>query len=147
MPLNIAPSYSESTKSELEKATKIMIYSGVVGGLASVLVGGETFSESTAILGMPIPNPIVVGGAVGLSAGSAELLTYYVTPSLFGDTQMLGLENTLVKTGISVAAGVTSLAYVGIPPSVNSVLLGLGSHVSGSYIMTNLDSSMLGMLF
>lgn len=129
---------------------KRIIYTAAVGTAAAALLGGESFSSSSELFGMSVPDPIVAGLSIGIGSGLGVLLQDTIIEKLLKDSpdSIRGLEVVAVEGGLAVAGGLIGLSYLaGIEPSLNGALLSAGSYVGGSWIHANLDQSLLGMLY
>lgn len=133
---------------EFSVVTKKALYTGSIGVLGAVLLGGESFSQTENVLGMSVPAPVAAG--LGIAGGSiaSNLLSDYVINGLFDQSQgVKQLESTVIKGGLAAAGSVGGMYYLsGVQPSLNGAILGVGSYVGGEFVY-EYDNMLLGRLW
>jgi hypothetical protein len=139
-----------SVTQEAGIVSKRVIYTAVVASLAAAFLGGESFSDSSLLGGIMVPDPIIAGLGVGIGAGVGVVLEDFVVDRIFKNSpdSIRGLERVAVEGGLAVAGGLAGLNFIsGISPSLNAAFLCGGSYVGGKFIHANLDASLLGMIW
>lgn len=154
MPLSAMQTYElehpASMTQEAGNVTKRAIYTTAVATAASYLLGGESFSESSELFGMSIPNPLVAGISIGVGSALGKAVNDFVAPKLFSSASddIKTTEKLAVETGFTIAGGLAGMNYLaGVPPNVTNAILAGGSYVGGSWVQNNLDGMLLGRLW
>src|SRR5271154_3100310 len=116
----------------LNKSTK----AGLAGGIAAAAsyFMGEA-QGSISLLGVNVPIPVAIFGAVGASSIAADLGHDWVLPHIPGNATWTNVESAALGLGLS--GGTTSLILnreLG-QPTVNFFVLGAGSYVAADYIL------------
>jgi hypothetical protein len=113
---------------------------GAISGGAAYFLFGE--SGNSQILGIDLPNPVVIGGANMAASVGADLAHEYLLPHIPGNQKFAAAESAALGIGISGFGTAWLLNREGLTPGTffNGFALGAGSYVAADYI----DSKMSG---
>jgi hypothetical protein len=132
---------------EFKKIGKKYLYTAAIAAAGSMLLGDATLSDEGRLFEMKVPLPI--SASFGAVTGSviSNLASDYVTDKLFDDSTIKTTERTVVRVGLTAGGSVLVLKYLsGMPPSLDSAILGAGFYVGGEYLYS-MDSTLLDRLF
>lgn len=154
MPLSAIQTYElenpMTNYSEVMSITKRTLYTSAVATAASYFLGGESFGDSSTILGMSLPNPVVAGLSIGIGAAAGKAVNDLLVPKFFpmASDEIKTTEKLVVESGLTVAGGLAGMKYfAGVDPNVNNALIAGGSYIGGSWIQQNADNVLLGRLW